>query len=269
MLKYRLLTAIVLAPLIILAIYKLSTIGYTVIVGVVLLLGAWEWSGFIDSQKTIYRIYYVLIVFLGMLVTLWVPTLFLLPFAILIFIWGFFAIYYYQQGKKPLGLQFPEIRILSGLLVLIPCWSGFIALHNYPGLGPNWVLMVLLLAWAADTGGYFFGRFWGKQQLIPKVSPKKTWMGLCGSVIVGMLVAMIGGYFITVSFKEWLWFLLVALVTLLFAVIGDLMVSLLKRQSGLKDSSRILPGHGGILDRVDSITAAVVVFALGAILLKF
>ncbi len=268
MLKTRILTALILLPIIILCIYFLSPLYYAIALAVIMALGAWEWSKFLALKSLLFRFYYVLTILIGIFLVTWLPATIFLSIGIAMFLWSMLAIVAYQTKSTSLGFQFPELRIVMGMLVLIPCWVGFVALRDYPGLGPSWVLMALLISWAADTGGYFAGRFWGRRPLASKVSPKKTLAGLAGSVALGMVIAITGGYFITSSWREWLLFWLVALVTILFAIIGDLTVSLLKRHAGLKDSSQIIPGHGGILDRVDSIAAAIVVFALGVILLK-
>ena len=128
------------------------------------------------------------------------------------------------------------------------------------------VLFILCLVWAADTGAYFSGTLWGKHKLAPKISPGKTIEGLCGGIMSALIVAAIFAVFAKIEFSKLLpWTFLVILVVL-FSVLGDLFESIMKRQAGVKDSGQWIPGHGGILDRIDSLTAAVPVFTLGLLL---
>ena len=123
------------------------------------------------------------------------------------------------------------------------------------------------MTWAADTGAYFVGRAWGKHLLAERVSPKKTWEGFCGGLVLALIVGVAGSYLLPIDFAQRILIWVLALVAALFSVLGDLLESLLKRQSGVKDSGWLLPGHGGILDRIDSMLPAVTVFVLGMLLL--
>ena len=120
--------------------------------------------------------------------------------------------------------------------------------------GHAWVLYLLTLVWAADIGAYFAGKYWGRHKLIPRVSPGKTVEGAVGGFVLSMLVTLAGfAYFHPQSIG--IWFLIAALTTLI-SMLGDLFISMLKRRSQLKDTGHILPGHGGVLDRLDSLIAA-------------
>ncbi|WP_338036112.1 phosphatidate cytidylyltransferase [Halomonas binhaiensis] len=141
----------------------------------------------------------------------------------------------------------------------MPTWIGFNVLRDSGGV---WLLFVLLLVWCADTGAYFFGRAFGKRKLAPKVSPGKSWEGVLGGMGVTAFLAVIFSLWQSLDLGATIVLVVVTLGVTLTSVLGDLLESMLKRHRGLKDSSQLLPGHGGILDRIDSLTAAVPVFAL-------
>jgi phosphatidate cytidylyltransferase len=174
----------------------------------------------------------------------------------------------YPKSKEQVGGK--HVKLGFGLLVLIPAYVALLYLRRHDA---HLILLALLVTiiWAADVGAYFVGRQFGTTKLAPKVSPGKSWAGLVGGMIlalaVGMLVASIGessDYLI--SPIAWAVLIGIVAVTVLFSVLGDLFESLIKREQGVKDSSSLLPGHGGVLDRIDSLTAATPVFALSVYL---
>ena len=128
--------------------------------------------------------------------------------------------------------------------------------------GAGYVLFLLFLIWIADSGAYFTGRRWGQRKLALSISPGKTWEGVWGASLAALVFAMLGAVVLEVR-MPWPGFVILSMVTVGFSIAGDLFESMLKRQRGLKDSGSLLPGHGGVLDRVDSLTAAVPVFLLG------
>jgi phosphatidate cytidylyltransferase len=148
-----------------------------------------------------------------------------------------------------------------GLLILLPAWQGLILIKQWP-LG-NWlILAVMVLVWGADIGAYFSGKAFGKRKLAPKVSPGKSWEGVYGGLAASLLITAIVGVTRGWSGSQFVFGLLGAAVVVFISVVGDLTESMFKRQSGIKDSSNLLPGHGGVLDRIDSLTAAIPVFAV-------
>ncbi len=158
------------------------------------------------------------------------------------------------------GRRFAALAALAGLWALVPMWLALGRLYMQPEIGRELVLFVLVLAWAADIGAYFAGRRFGRLRLAPAVSPNKTWEGVIGGLCAGGLVALAG--------RAWFGAPGVAFVSLcvaavLVSVVGDLLESMFKRQRGMKDSGSLLPGHGGMLDRIDSLTASVPLLALG------
>ncbi len=149
-------------------------------------------------------------------------------------------------------------QYLVGIMVFVPCFVGLIEIQEK--FGARFLLYLLMIVCAADIGAYFSGRLWGKHSLAPQISPKKTLEGVLGGLLLALLVAVICDAH-SVSF------LMLVVVTCLWSVIGDLFESMLKRQAGVKDSGKLLPGHGGMYDRIDSLTAAIPIFVLGLLLI--
>jgi phosphatidate cytidylyltransferase len=149
---------------------------------------------------------------------------------------------------------------LAGVLALVPTWIALVRIDVQWNNGAQWALFILALAFAADTGAFFAGRHFGRLHLAPRVSPNKTWEGVIGGMLLALAGAAIGaGWFGLPVFK----FMSLCLLAAGLSVVGDLNESLLKRHVHLKDSGRLFPGHGGMLDRIDSVTAATPVMALG------
>ena len=155
------------------------------------------------------------------------------------------------RGVKPVQRTWLNA---AGFAVLVPAGLGVLALQ------PGEVLMVLVLVWIADTAAYFVGRAWGRRKLAPAISPGKTWEGAAGGLIGALAYAIIGGF--SIQGIAWAPFLAAAALLAMASIVGDLFESALKRQAGVKDSGTLLPGHGGILDRIDSATAALPLAAL-------
>jgi phosphatidate cytidylyltransferase len=158
----------------------------------------------------------------------------------------------------PLRLPAPLVA-LCGLPALVPAWAALVSLHAAGGSGPILALTVLAIVWGADVGAYFVGRALGRRRLAPSVSPAKTWEGVAGGIAAALLIAVLAALWL----EQPRFWLLLAAAAALTSVVGDLTASMLKRARGLKDSGRLLPGHGGILDRIDGLTAAVPILTLG------
>lgn len=156
------------------------------------------------------------------------------------------------------------MRLAMGLWALLPAWVGFNVLRDIGGV---WLFYVLLLVWGADIGAYFSGRAWGRRKLAPAVSPGKSWEGVLGGMTVTLMLALLFAIWQGLGVAGGLGLVVVTAVVTLVSVLGDLLESMLKRFRGIKDSSNLLPGHGGVLDRIDSLTAAVPLFALLSLLL--
>lgn len=267
MLLTRILTAIILLPLMLIAIIYTPPLYFAGIIAVLMLIGAWEWSLLVGLIKPIYKITYVLFVAIGLFLSAFLPELMVLSIAAVIWVWALIAIIHYQKNGSGAGWQLPVLRAFIGFIILVSTGLAIVALKTESNYGPPWLIVALFITFAADVGGYFAGRCFGKLALCSRVSPKKTWEGFVGGMIFSVVVAAIAGRFLSLSLQGYLWLLVLALITALFSVVGDLAVSLLKRMSGLKDSGKFFPGHGGMLDRLDSVAAALVIFTLGALIL--
>lgn len=221
-------------------------------------LGAWEWSAFAGLKSSLARGAYVACVALLMVVVTWlVPKVIGLP----VILWtalAWWLLAFCWVLRYPTRVP-PAVAAAAGLFVLLPAWSSIVAILRVPQLGASLLLFGLCVVFAADIGAYFAGHRFGRIKLAPQVSPGKTWEGLIGGVLVAGLVAAAGGTILGLP----LGFIVpIGLGVAALSVVGDLTESMFKRGVGLKDSGQLIPGHGGVLDRLDSITAAMPTFAL-------
>lgn len=269
-LQQRLLTAAVLAPLFLGAIVWLPTVYVMALFALVVAQGAWEWAGLcgLAGRSQLAYMVVMLLILVVLAPLLRIPGL--LPGLLLAgTAWWLAALAWVRQaavaGPAPGGA--PSWPLLgAGFLVLIPVWAALVLLHGNgtPGV---WLLLALLgIVWGADSGAYFAGRRWGRHKLAPRLSPGKTWEGVAGGVAAAAVIALLAAWLMDFGWANLLGFVLLAVTTALFSVLGDLFESLLKRRRGVKDSGRLLPGHGGVLDRIDSLTAAAPVYTLGLML---
>lgn len=266
MLKWRILTALCLIPLVIFGILRLGHLSFAVLSGAILLIGAHEWTTLCPYPKGIQQISFMAL-FAAICCCLYFMQTPLILMASLLFWLSAGILVYRFDGNLPKGLTPPFVKALLGLIVLSGAFYGLLRLHS-TSEGAKWLIICLVLIWATDTFAYFTGRLIGKRPLAPLVSPKKTREGFWGGLIGTLLLAG-GCYFAqllpAISFSIWMG---LALGTILLSVIGDLFESLMKRVAGVKDSGKLLPGHGGILDRLDSLFAAIPLFALVIVLLE-
>ncbi len=264
MLKQRIITASILAILVIWVVLKLPVTGFGLALLVVILPGAWEWTRLTGLQGMRDRGLYVGGILLLILVA-W-PLLehpaFISGLLLLSALgWCIALLWMWRYTARPQQGADPPLWIhIAGVGVLVVPWVAFMSLRD--AFGPGYVLFLFLLVWAADVGAYFAGRRWGRHKLAPVISPGKTWEGVAGAGAAALVLAVPGALLLgkEISFPV---FLVVCLVTVGFSIVGDLFESMIKRQCGVKDSGGLLPGHGGVLDRVDSLTAAAPVFLLG------
>ncbi|GAB2581708.1 phosphatidate cytidylyltransferase [Nitrincola alkalisediminis] len=262
MLKQRLITGLILGVGILATVWWAPLWLFSLIVGAATVYGAWEWSNFCRF-KPIGRIAYV--VMLAVLILL----LFVGMDDALAAIITISAVAFWL-GALVLVLRYPsEIKwrarghkLIIGMFVLIPAWLALVRLKEMPN-GEMLILLLLLLVWGADTGAYFAGRALGKHKLMPNVSPGKTIEGFVGGLAVCMFIALSFSIWNELTGAALVYLVLLSIVTAMASVLGDLFESMFKRERGIKDSGTLLPGHGGVLDRIDSLTAAAPVFLFG------
>lgn len=268
MLKQRIITALVLAPIMIGGIFYLPLGQFKLFIAAIVTLGAWEWANLSGIQIQVGRIAYA-----GMVAGLiWaiefgglVQEVDLLYMALVWWILAFVLVAFHPKLKGLWGRE--PVRLLMGLAILLPMWVGFVQIKSYP-FNDYLIMYVMFVVWGADVGAYFAGRTFGKHKLAASVSPGKTWEGVYGGLLVTFLMALGGGYLLennaglSLSGTQWLLLVVITLAITFVSVVGDLIESMVKRHRGIKDSSNLLPGHGGVMDRIDSMTAALPMFAL-------
>jgi len=258
-LRTRILTALVLAALMLWALLALPIPGKVACIALLMAIGAWEWAAFARLTAWPARALYVVgaLALGGLAWRYWGgPTdLRVLELAA---VWWIIALIWVTCAPQAVNRTAAGV---AGYLVLVPAWFALARLLSIPGRTGTWLaIFMLTMVFAGDVGAYFAGRGLGRSKLAPSVSPNKTWEGFAGGMILGLLVAAVGAGL----FHLPLWpFLALCAVVLLASVVGDLTESMFKRYAGLKDSGRLLPGHGGVLDRIDSVTAAGPFFVLG------
>jgi len=275
LLKYRLITALILIPVVIAALFLLPPLGFTLVTLAVCMLAAWEWgplAGFASRSQRIW-----LAVLCGLLLALMVLSIPAYQHSVhllqiggslwLSLAWWLAALLLvlFYPGSAGMWRNSRSLRLIFGLLTIVPFFWGMLALRQYdyaqnPFTGAWWLLYVMLLVWGADSGAYMFGKLFGKHKLAPKVSPGKTWEGLIGGLVTSAVISWLFGRYAPLSVVP-VTLLVCSVIAALASVLGDLTESMFKREAGIKDSGSLIPGHGGILDRIDSLTAAVPVFA--------
>ncbi|MFM8333188.1 MAG: phosphatidate cytidylyltransferase [Candidatus Methylumidiphilus sp.] len=276
MLKNRILTASILAPLAILAILLLPDLWFALVWGIAIAVCAWEWSDLSGLASVQARAAFTAVC-VGLMTSYqqWAgETEEWLAWPVIAF-WLLFSALARKIPSKLVAFNYPPVaRMAVGLFVLVTAWILMVwTQHN---LGPKQLLYLFLLVWLADIAAYFTGKRFGLTKLAPDISPGKTVEGLYGALVAVALFALLtagglywaqAGSFLEFSATQVLDFVMLSVVTVFFSVVGDLFESLAKRVRGVKDSGAILPGHGGLLDRLDSLIAAVSVYYAGSKLL--
>jgi phosphatidate cytidylyltransferase len=259
MLKERIITAVLLAAALLTVLFLAHADFGVVLFGVLLLVAAWEWAGLARVQRAVFRAAYTLAVALliGWLAW-WMPTGHI-PVSLLWAQLAFWLLVAAMLPRFPLQIS-PAAVALAGVIVMPLAWLAFAHLLKTRDFGATWALYLFLVVAAADVGAYFIGRRFGRTKLAPRVSPGKTWEGLGGGLALVALVGTGGAFWFGVSLPG---LLVLVLATACTSVIGDLGISMLKRSTGVKDTGQIFPGHGGVLDRIDSLMAAIPVYVLG------
>ena len=267
MLRERLISAVILIPLVVAGILYLPAEWFAFVLGMIIMGAAWEWSALIPLEGNNMRVAY-LVITAAALVQVWLAGIQASAVSILLWValaWWVCAMLWISRPGLGSGhlLSGRIFKALLGVLLLVSAWSALLRLHARPETGPQLVLFLMILIWVADSGAYFAGRKWGRRKLAPAVSPGKTWEGVYGALIACSVFAVASAFLLHTTGARITAFVAVCIVTILFSIVGDLQESLLKRQVGIKDSGSLIPGHGGILDRIDSLIAAGPVFLLG------
>jgi phosphatidate cytidylyltransferase len=281
LLKQRIITAVILAPLAISAIFYLPLDKFAILFMAVMAIGAWEWGplmGFANKRRRLAFVSATIILISalwyslpllqlwsangelhsGVSLVLWIAVAWWILSATLTFLYPRYSTFWSSHRS---------IRGVFGWLTLIPTWLAFMVLRSNeytqdPYNGAQLIMFLFLMVWSADVGAYFVGKSIGKHKLLPNVSPGKTLEGFIGGVVCACIFIAIAGYSLQWQTHQFTLALIVTGIITTVSVLGDLNESMFKRQAGIKDSGSILPGHGGILDRIDSLTATAPVYAL-------
>lgn len=282
MLKERVLSAIIMIIMALAAIFWLPPLALTIALSALVVLGMWEWAQFVGFKSQMSRVVVAGVTTCILLLLVVANTdyinaaRFMTDLSVIALfiacVWWLAALILvvtYPNSAK-LWAKSVVAKFLFGICTLFPFLIGLLAIrfNNYTldaYQGTYLLLYVFLLVWGADSGAYFFGRALGKHKLALKVSPGKSWEGALGGLFTSGVIAFV---FLQTTPNdvfgrtlETVPFIVVSIATVAISVLGDLAESMFKRQAGIKDSSNLIPGHGGILDRVDSLTAAIPFFA--------
>ncbi|MHA6128821.1 phosphatidate cytidylyltransferase [Pseudomonas mohnii] len=261
MLKQRIITALILLPIALCGFFLLEGSAFALFIGLVVTLGGWEWARLAGFNEQSMRVAYAAAVALMLFVMHLLPGLAPWILGASVLWWGIATYLVLTYPRSSDHWASAACKLVIGLLILLPAWQGLVLIKQEP-LG-NWLIMaVMVLVWGADIGAYFSGRAFGKRKLAPLVSPGKSWEGVYGGLALSLIITVLVGFFRDWTVAELFKGLIGAALIVFISVVGDLTESMFKRQSGIKDSSNLLPGHGGVLDRIDSLTAAIPVFAV-------
>ena len=265
MLKQRIITALVLVALVLASLFASNPIFWRALMSLAVLIGFWEWLRFCSIESVPQKV----LCYLGFAVSMvaFQSQMFdLNSMAIaLCLLWVLLLAYTLTES-----FDFLNHRVLKTLIGLIVLPAGAWLLIEFKSLenAPAWILCFMVSVWAADIGAYFVGKRFGKTKLAPSVSPGKTVEGFLGGL--ALVLILFAPVLLTIfPVKAALLLLCTVLITAFISVGGDLFESKLKRHAKIKDSSQILPGHGGVLDRIDSLLSGAPFFALGLILLGY
>lgn len=265
MLKTRIITALCLAAGLLLALFLLPSLATAMLFSAIVAVAAWEWAGLLKTRARYRMLYAALTLILcaalmaarmpgGLLAVLWSSA----------FIFWLLLVPLWFWRKWP--LQADVLGFLVGWMLLLPSWAAMVMLQQR---SPWLLLAAMALVWVADIAAYFAGRAWGRHKLAALISPGKTWEGVAGAVfaveVYGLLLGAATGFLTAPG--EFAFAALALLLATAVSILGDLFESLAKRQAGAKDSSQLLPGHGGVLDRIDSLTSTLPLVCLARLMM--
>lgn len=272
MLKQRIITGLILAIVFLCAVVFLPTEALAVVLAGVMMVAAWEWTR-LAVLKPVEGFLFYLAMALGMY------GLYCFPEELQIDQWLLWSSLLWWSGITVIILRYKPVEVdhnkgvvrlskaMMGLVALLPAWWALIQLHSYTGYGYEFFIFAFLIVWFADVGAYFAGKSMGKRKLAPNVSPGKTIEGMLGGLLSVLALSFAATFWFGFSGQKQGLFVVMCGIIAVFSVYGDLFESLLKRQAGVKDSSQLLPGHGGVLDRIDSVLAAAPLFLFGLLVL--
>ncbi|MDJ0711688.1 MAG: phosphatidate cytidylyltransferase [Woeseiaceae bacterium] len=254
MLKTRVITAVIALVAVGIVLFAIPRLYAEVVIGLLMVAGAWEWSAFLDTESNAQRFLYTGLVSAA-LAGAWFG---IADHAdkVLLTACAWWVLAFFWNLRFPTPIPTP-IRWICGFLVVVPLFVALILLLRQ---GVEYLIFTLLIVWVADGGAYFAGKAFGRVKLAPAISPKKTWEGVVGGFVLVAVLATATAIWRDIGLAVLVPF---CLAVGAISIVGDLTVSMFKRTTGVKDSGTLFPGHGGVLDRVDSVAAAAPLFVLG------
>ena len=266
MLRHRVITAVLVALPLLLVLLFLPRPYVAGMLALFIILAALEWLDITGCSQPQWRFAYLLLLLALLLLAYASPIAaqILLWLGLIWWAYASLCLYRFSRGGSSFRPSIP-FSLLAGLFVLVPAWTGAMLLYSR---SPYWTLLLLLLIWSADIAAYFSGHRWGRVRLAPAISPGKSREGVYGALMVCLAGMLVAGWLLDYGPLHLLLFSLLGLITVICSVIGDLVESMFKRMANMKDSGELLPGHGGVLDRIDSLSAAAPIFAVGINLLE-
>ncbi len=263
MLYQRILTAIPLAAFVVWMIFFQPSSVFFYLVLLIVLISGYEWARLSGVSNVLMRCVYSAVITCTVFVVQQFMTEYVIWIIYLSVVWWFAVSYYLKKATpKAADSALKPDKLLIAFIVLPAAAFSMQEIHSMPH-GADWLFYALSLVWVADIGAYFSGKKYGRNKLAPNISPGKTIEGLVGAVVTTSLYTLIAGYYFELDAERAVLLVLLSIVLTFISISGDLYISFLKREAGVKDSGRILPGHGGILDRIDSVLAAMPVFLVG------
>ena len=265
--KQRLITACIAIPVVWFIIFKLHPVSFSVVAMLFMLLAANEWAVLVGKTSWVFKV----LLFLSILSTVFLAATFMwvactvLLVSVVVWCWLAVAVLSYNKGSSSCGLDSYVLRTFMGWVVLTAGWLSLTVMKVHPTEGPIWLLYVCLLAWVVDSGAYCAGKLLGASPLAPRVSPKKTWEGFFGGMLSACILIVAANFFLPGISNHRLIFIGLSLFAAVASVFGDLSISLMKRIVGVKDTGSLFPGHGGVLDRIDSLLPVFLIFACSAV----
>ena len=265
-LKQRIITAAIAIPVVVLTTWYANTLVFAALLTAFIGLGAWEWAALSGLPGTAAKLSYALVVVALLIVCFLLRNTVvsaLITIAAVVWWVALTIVLVVQQKRSRLSLGHRFMRSVAGIAILVPSWLSLLLIHDSRYFGAGYVIYLFALIWLADSAAYFAGHLWGKAKLASVISPGKTWAGFAGAIVAGACSGAVFALATDMQVPDIIIFSIVSLITVAGSVVGDLTESLIKRVANTKDSGRIFPGHGGVLDRIDSLTAAAPLFLAG------
>ncbi len=276
MLKQRIITSLVLTPFVVWGVFSLPAVYFALFILIIVALASWEWAHLSGVVSSTSKAVYTLCVVASLMLLVWYLDINHSDFNLLLYLSIFWWLYRVvrvltfraSSSDESTNGKLSLITALSSVVALVIPFYAIIYLRDVYSFH-GYLFYLLMLIWSVDVFAYFFGKYLGKKKLAPHVSPGKTWEGVYGALLATVLAAIIGTLSFGFTLNQGFVFFGLSLVVVIISIFGDLSESLYKRQNAIKDSGNLLPGHGGMLDRVDSLSAAAPFYVIGLSLLGF